>query len=348
MFGYITLNKPEMKVKNLEAYQACYCGLCHELQHRFGVKAQLLLSYDCTFLTLLLDGVYEPEAAERSVRCLRHPIVRAYAKDYRKLKSLWPRQEKAIRRAVADLSRLEHEPVPEGKDEILQKLDQAAACTGRFLAEVCAPRNDLWAEDLRGVGFYLGKFIYILDAWDDRKKDQKSGNYNLLAALEAEEPEYAGEIVKEVLCDMAARCCRSFERLPIVKNVEILRNILYSGIWVKIRIRLLPRNGSRRSSRPTSRSRTRRADASGMAGQAPPAAMDMAAGLLAAQQAATVHLEASVDLAALAVRVPQGTRMREISGCGRPPITSGAGISGRRSIRWIRSRRLPAPHSGIS
>ena len=97
-----------------------------------------------------------------------------------------------------------------------------------------------------------------------------------------------------------------------------------------------------------SRSRTRRADASGMAGQAPPAAMDMAAGLLAAQQAATVHLEASVDLAALAVRVPQGTRMREISGCGRPPITSGAGISGRRSIRWIRSRRLPAPHSGIS
>ena len=51
MFGYITLNKPEMKVKNLEAYQACYCGLCHELQHRFGVKAQLLLSYDCTFQT---------------------------------------------------------------------------------------------------------------------------------------------------------------------------------------------------------------------------------------------------------------------------------------------------------
>ena len=46
MFGYITLNKPEMKVKNLEAYQACYCGLCHELQHRFGVKAQMLLSYD--------------------------------------------------------------------------------------------------------------------------------------------------------------------------------------------------------------------------------------------------------------------------------------------------------------
>ena len=274
MFGYITLNKPEMKVKNLEAYQACYCGLCHELQHRFGVKAQLLLSYDCTFLILLLDGVYEPEEAERSVRCLRHPIVRhretvsrftpyaadmnvllgylkaaddwkderkpaarlmlrAYAKDYRKLKSLWPRQEKAIRKAVADLGRLESVSVPEEKDEILRRLDQAAAGTGRFLAEVCAPRNDLWAEDLRGTGFYLGTFIYILDAWDDREKDRKSGSYNLLAALEAAEPEHAEEIVKEVLCDMAARCCRSFERLPIVKNVEILRNILYSGIWVR-------------------------------------------------------------------------------------------------------------------
>ena len=31
---------------------------------------------------------------------------------------------------------------------------------------------------LRRMGFYLGKFIYLLDAYDDVEKDVKSGNYN--------------------------------------------------------------------------------------------------------------------------------------------------------------------------
>ena len=28
-------------------------------------------------------------------------------------------------------------------------------------------------------------------------------------------------------------CSREFEKLPILKNAEILRNILYSGVWCK-------------------------------------------------------------------------------------------------------------------
>ena len=30
---------------------------------------------------------------------------------------------------------------------------------------------------------------------------------------------------------MMSECCREFEKLPILENVEILRNILYSGVW---------------------------------------------------------------------------------------------------------------------
>ena len=30
---------------------------------------------------------------------------------------------------------------------------------------------------------------------------------------------------------MMSECCKEFERLPILENVEILRNILYSGVW---------------------------------------------------------------------------------------------------------------------
>ena len=36
-----------------------------------------------------------------------------------------------------------------------------------------------------------------------------------------------------ILTMMMAGCCKEFEKLPIIDNVEILRNILYSGIWYR-------------------------------------------------------------------------------------------------------------------
>ena len=32
---------------------------------------------------------------------------------------------------------------------------------------------------------------------------------------------------------MMAGCCKEFEKLPILENAEILRNILYSGVWYR-------------------------------------------------------------------------------------------------------------------
>ena len=32
---------------------------------------------------------------------------------------------------------------------------------------------------------------------------------------------------------MMSECSKAFEQLPIVENTDILRNILYSGVWCK-------------------------------------------------------------------------------------------------------------------
>ena len=32
---------------------------------------------------------------------------------------------------------------------------------------------------------------------------------------------------------MMAQTCREFEKLPIIKYTDILRNILYSGVWCR-------------------------------------------------------------------------------------------------------------------
>ena len=54
MFGYITVNRPELKIKDYDTYHSFYCGLCHILYERFGLRGQVTLTYDMTFLVMLL------------------------------------------------------------------------------------------------------------------------------------------------------------------------------------------------------------------------------------------------------------------------------------------------------
>ena len=61
MFGYVVLNKPEIKFKDFDMYRSFYCGLCRELRERYGISGQITLSYDTQPLAvLLLSALYEP------------------------------------------------------------------------------------------------------------------------------------------------------------------------------------------------------------------------------------------------------------------------------------------------
>ena len=285
MFGYVTVNRPEMKVKELELYRSYYCGLCHALHERYGRRGQMLLSYDGTFLAILLTGLYEPKESERMVRCVVHPAVRhketsncyvnyaadmnvllSYRKavddwrderkpsaralamllhgDYCRIRDRYPRQERALAKNIRLLHRMEKQGMDKAGEEkgrdggsgtdrlfaVLAGIENAAGYTGAFLAEMCVPRRDRWERDLRTIGFYLGKFIYLIDAYDDLETDAKKGNFNPLLPLKELDEAHFEETLKEMLLDTAACCCRGFERLPIIKNVELLRNTLYSGI----------------------------------------------------------------------------------------------------------------------
>ena len=60
MFGYVVLNKPEIKFKDFDLYRSFYCGLCRELKDRYGISGQISLTYDMTFVVILLSALYEP------------------------------------------------------------------------------------------------------------------------------------------------------------------------------------------------------------------------------------------------------------------------------------------------
>lgn len=264
MFGYVNIHKAELKVKDFYKYKAYYCGFCKTLKQKYGRFGQMTLSYDMTFLIILLTSLYESNTQREQHRCLIHPLnqhdtlcneITEYAADmnialtyhhlmddwkdeksfagqagaaflkryYKKINRQYPNKCQAIRDCLGRLQECEK------KKE--QNIDLVSRCFGELMSELFAYQNDRWEDGLRKTGFFLGKFIYILDAYDDIEKDIKKGCYNPLIPIH-EKKSFDSEI-KTILTMMMAECTREFEKLPCLVDVDILNNILYDGVWAK-------------------------------------------------------------------------------------------------------------------
>lgn len=267
MYGYVVVNKPELKFKEFDIYRSYYCGLCDELKERFGKKGQISISYDMTFLVLLLTGLYEPETTFYQGNCIAHPFrkhdvrrneITGYVADmnvlmtYYKCIDDWEDEKKVSRGIFAsalskDVKRIEGrypkkaEIIKNSLDKLSQlekagetNIDEPAKQFGRIMAQILLMRNDEWEEQLEKLGDALGRFIYILDAYDDLEKDGKKANYNVL--LSRRENMDFDAFVEAVLKSLMAECARNFEIMPIIENVGLLRNIIYSGVWTRFEI----------------------------------------------------------------------------------------------------------------
>lgn len=267
MFGYITINKPEMKFRDFDVYHSFYCGLCGALKERYGKAGQMTLTYDSAFLAVLLTALYEPETVIGETKCSVHPLERhgtrinrytEYAADMNVVLSYYQclddwKDEKKYSKAVmsralksafsraserypekAEWIRDRLERISECEKRREEEIDRAAGHFGEITAELFVTEEDAWADTLRRMGFYLGKFIYLMDAYEDLEKDQAGGHYNPFLSWYGQEG--YEERCRGVLTMMMAECCRAFERLPIVEYGEILRNILYSGVWLRFEV----------------------------------------------------------------------------------------------------------------
>ena len=83
-------------------------------------------------------------------------------------------------------------------------------------------KEDMWEETLRRMGFFLGKYIYIMDAYEDLEEDLRK-QFNPLKSLH-ERADYE-EQIRQILCMMIAECSAEFENLPCLLDGH-LRNIL--------------------------------------------------------------------------------------------------------------------------
>ncbi len=213
MFGYVTVYKPELKIKDYEAYKGVYCTLCKNMGKKFGIISRLLLSYDSTFYALFRIALNDRDLSLCKAHCTFNPtkkclkinnekeifdeasaltIILSYfklednIKDSKGIKELLYKLLKPYFLIKVKKARKEFNGIygiackAMEKQEKAEKenslMDIAAHPTAQMLKLLLALHYE--DESIQRFAYMLGRVIYFMDAYDDYDKDIKEGTFN--------------------------------------------------------------------------------------------------------------------------------------------------------------------------
>ena len=265
MFGYVRINKMDLTFREYENYKGYYCGLCKYLKENHGEISRLGLNYDITFLIVILTAIYKPKPSIFQERCVVSPFkkkkkiineITEYAASmnvlltYYKLEdnllddkgikdifaynlyknklnlahNKYPQKSKIIKEQMNLLNKLEQEKE--------YNIDKVSNTFGEIMGEIFAYKTDKYEEDLRKIGFNIGKYIYILDAYEDLEEDYKKGRYNPFIEYINNKEELKQRVDRLVSMSLGL-LSSSINNLNIQVNRGIIENIVYSGVYLR-------------------------------------------------------------------------------------------------------------------
>lgn len=267
MFGYVRPLTAELRVRELEDYKAVYCGLCRTMGKRHGFLARFTLNYDFTFLAMALaPGPVPCEISHR--RCPVHPfrkrkmcrpmpalelaadesLILSYQKlrddvaddgffrglparaaalflrsAYRRAAAAKPEFDQKVTNCLNELHTMESEGCP--------SMDRPADAFARILQAAAPDTGDDTRDRALGQMLYhVGRWIYLIDAWDDLERDRRSGSYNPInARYEGQAEEHIRE-VRTTLLHSRNLAASAYELTKAERWDGILCNILYLGL----------------------------------------------------------------------------------------------------------------------
>ncbi len=267
MFGFVRPLTPELRVRELEDYKAVYCGLCRATGKRHGFLARFTLNYDFTFLAMVLAYGAEPcritlrrcpaHPVQRRKMCLHMPALEVAADEslilsvqtlrddvadrgfirglparlaalaltpaYKKAAATRPEFARKVAACLEELHELEREQCP--------SLDRPADAFARLL-QAAAPdtgdeaRNRALSQTL----YHVGRWIYLIDAWDDLAEDVRTGAYNPIDARYRGKGNEHLQDVRTTLTLSRNLAASAYELAKAERWDGILSNILYLGL----------------------------------------------------------------------------------------------------------------------
>lgn len=266
VFGYVRIQKSELLVREYDAYKSVYCGLCKQLGKDYSVFSRFILSYDCTFYAVLLMSLRRSCSGFKDGRCRFNPLKKCKfcqcgddalskaaalsiilsfyklednIKDggfFKKLgcgiiRPIFARRRKKAAKRYPEIDSFAAEMMTAQADAESSpdcSLDLAADPTATMLSNVMA----LEAEDetkeriYRQIGYYLGRFIYLIDAADDYSDDIKSGSFNPFKSIENNR----FEVMNNNLSQALAMIYDAYNLLDLVDFKGIIDNIIMRGL----------------------------------------------------------------------------------------------------------------------
>lgn len=262
LFGFVNVYKNELKIKDYNLFKAYYCGLCKTLGKRYNQLVRLGLSYDMTFLAILSDSLSDVPCEIASEGCVKHignkdvcknnkaidystdvSILLAYHKlcddiaDEHSIKAYFVRLPyiRAFKKAAK-----KHPQLSADIKESLGKLSclEADRCSSIDMAAdpfamLMAKTFGTFDVSLSPLGYNIGRFIYIADAYKDITSDIKNKSYNPYVCAYDKAYLDSSDFKKSVMGSLNMTLCAisdEYKQLKIIKNKEILDNIIYFGL----------------------------------------------------------------------------------------------------------------------
>lgn len=269
MFGYVRADTPYLYIKDDTLYRAAYCGVCKGIGKVCGNAARMGLSYDVTFLSVLLHNMLGEDLQIEKQHCLTHCIrmrpmaevdeltcqlgalntILAYykytddiadgdkgrgkrlwfQKGFKRAKKAYPKIEEIVRVNLANQEKVEKAKV--------DSVDRAADATALMLAEFSSyALGEKSTEYTQRLFYAVGKWIYLIDALDDYDKDIQKGAYNPFALAyraKCKEELLSGKYGEEVKFIFQSLFLDIQENLPKISfhfNKDLTDNILLRGL----------------------------------------------------------------------------------------------------------------------
>lgn len=270
MFGYLRPVREELKVREYDLYQSVYCGLCRRLGKDYGLLARFTLSYDCTLLAMLSLSLKGESSCVNEGRCVFNPMKKclfcsgsadsfqlagavSVIMTYDKLQDtisdsgFWKRTAARLLRLTLRRSyrkaKSAYPQLAQQAELMLQKqqqaetsdcgIDAAAAPTADFLSYICgtlAGDDEKQRFVLEKFGYFLGRWIYLIDAADDFEDDLHRQLFNPFRKHQKETPEQTMLYCNGVLNMTASQLLLAFDLLSLHGYEEILDNVIRLGL----------------------------------------------------------------------------------------------------------------------
>lgn len=265
MFGYVRINKMDLTFREYENYKGYYCGLCKYLKENHGEISRIGLNYDITFLIVILSAIYKPKTNIFEEVCLVSPFKRKkklineiteYAASMNVLLTYYKLEDNLLDdKGVKDILaynlyksklKMAHKKYPH-KSKIIKEqmkllneleknkeynIDKVSNTFGELMGEIFAYKKDKYEDDLRRIGFNIGKYIYILDAYEDLNEDYKKGRYNPFMEYINKREELKIRVDRLISISLGL-LASSIDRLNLQVNRGIIENIVYSGVYLR-------------------------------------------------------------------------------------------------------------------